>query len=329
MMRDLSTPLLFLAFFAAAAIVWKAGKPLADTTETLSRHYGLGEALGGMLILAIVTDLPELAIVASAALRGDLSLAVGNLLGGTAAQMIVLVALDRARPELPPLVTRAASPTLVVECLLVIALLGLVVAGPMLADIGTVGKLALPDLLAPALWIGGLLWIGRLRPAAGGRSTTRQSVPISRGTFAVFGLAALATFAGGVGLEVFGEALAARFDIGGVVFGATVLAAATSLPELSTGWASAKAGENELAVSDILGGNAVLPVLLTVASLCAGASAYAAIDGTSLYLSAVGIVMTAIYAAALILRPKRRVLGLGPECVLLLAVYAVALIGLA
>ena len=60
-----------------------------------------------MLILAIVTDLPELAIVASAALRGDLSLAVGNLLGGTAAQMIVLVALDRARPELPPLAARA------------------------------------------------------------------------------------------------------------------------------------------------------------------------------------------------------------------------------
>lgn len=327
-MRDLSTPLLFLAFFAAAAIVWKAGKPLADTTETLSRHFGLGEALGGMLILAIVTDLPELAIVASAALRGDLSLAVGNLLGGTAAQMIVLVALDRARPELPPLVARAASPTLTVECLLVIALLGLVVAGPTLADIGAVGPLALPDLLAPALWIGGLLWIGRLRPAAAGRSDLRKSAPLSRGTFAAFGLAALATFAGGVGLEIFGDALANRFDIGGVVFGATVLAAATSLPELSTGWASAKAGENELAVSDILGGNAVLPVLLTVATLCAGASAYAAIDATSLYLSAVGIVMTAIYAAALVLRPKRRVLGFGPECLLLLAVYAVALFGL-
>ena len=151
-----------------------------------------------------------------------------------------------------------------------IALLGLVVAGPTLADIGAVGPLALPDLLAPALWIGGLLWIGRLRPAAAGRSDLRKSPPLSRGTFAAFGLAALATFAGGVGLEVFGDALAARFDIGGVVFGATVLAAATSLPELSTGWASAKAGENELAVSDILGGNAVLPVLLTVASLCAG-----------------------------------------------------------
>lgn len=69
-------------------------------------------------------------------------------------------------------------------------------------------------------------------------------------------------------------------------------------------------------------------MLLTVATLCAGATAYAAIDATSLYLSAIGIVMTAIYAAALVLRPQRRVFGFGAECLLLLAVYAIALIGL-
>ncbi len=328
-MRELPTFVLFAAFVLAAALVWKSGKPLADTTAILSRRYGLGEALGGMLILAIVTDLPEVAVVISGALRGDLALAVGNLLGGTAAQMMVLVVLDRAQKAGPPLAARAASPTLVVECLLVIALLGLVVAGPSLANLGTVGPLSLPDLLAPAIWIGGLMWIGRLRPTHAGRGEKMKPGDHDRATLPVFALAALATFAGGVGLEVFGDALAARFDIGGVVFGATVLAAATSLPELSTGWASAKAGENELAVSDILGGNAVLPVLLTVATLCAGATAYAAIDGTSLYLSAVGILMTAIYAAALVLRPQRRVLGVGPECVMLLVVYVVALIGLA
>lgn len=328
-MRDLSTPLLFLAFAAAAAIVWKSGKPLAETTAILSRRYALGQALGGMLILAIVTDLPEVAVVISGALRGDPALAVGNLLGGTAAQMMVLVVLDRAQPQGPSLAARAASPTLIVECLLVIALLALVIAGPALAALGAVGPLALPDLLAPAIWIGGLMWIGRLRPTHAGQSEKMKPGDHSRATLPIFAGAALATFAGGVGLEVFGDALAARFEIGGVVFGATVLAAATSLPELSTGWAAAKAGENELAVSDILGGNAVLPVLLTVASLCAGATTYAAIDATSLYLSAVGILITAIYAAALVLRPQRRVLGFGPECVLLLAIYATALIGLA
>ena len=148
-------------------------------------------------------------------------------------------------------------------------------------------------------------------------------------TIATFVVAALATFAGGFGLETIGDQLADRAGMHGVVFGATILAAATSLPELATGWAAAKAGERELAVSDIVGGNAVLPVLLTIGSLIAGTSAYAVIDRPSLLLSALGIAMTVIYLTALFLRPQRRLAGFGPESWMLTAVYGAGLVGLA
>lgn len=63
-------------------------------TDILSKQYGFGEALGGLILLAIATNLPEIAITATGAIKGDVSVAVGNILGGIALQTVVLVILD-------------------------------------------------------------------------------------------------------------------------------------------------------------------------------------------------------------------------------------------
>ena len=46
---------------------------LSKTTDALDNRFGLGEALGGLILLAITGSLPEIAITASAALAGHLS----------------------------------------------------------------------------------------------------------------------------------------------------------------------------------------------------------------------------------------------------------------
>jgi cation:H+ antiporter len=89
-----SLPLLLLIFGGAAAFVWVAGVSLSGTTEVLSSRLGLGEALGGLIMLAIVTNLSEIAITASAALSDELGVAVGNILGDVAMHTVVLVVLD-------------------------------------------------------------------------------------------------------------------------------------------------------------------------------------------------------------------------------------------
>ena len=85
------------------------------------------------MLLAIATNLPEIAITVSAAASGHVGVAIGNILGGIAIQTLVLVALDafggRGRPSLT---YQAASLGLVLEAGLVIAVLTVAVMGSQL-----------------------------------------------------------------------------------------------------------------------------------------------------------------------------------------------------
>mgnify|MGYP001485538854 CR=1 FL=1 len=123
-MSDLSTTALIAIFGAAAIATWLAGVRLAKATDILDDHFGLGEAIGGMILLSVVGSLPELAITVSAAAGGHLGLAAGNLIGGVAMQTLVLVVADRFIRGRLPLSTAARSLVPALEGLLVIAVVG-------------------------------------------------------------------------------------------------------------------------------------------------------------------------------------------------------------
>ena len=132
-MSGLPLLVLVLIFAGAAGAIWLAGIQLSNQTDVLSTRLHLGVALGGLILLALATNLPEIAIVASASLSGSVGVAVGNILGGIAIQTVVLVVLDafgvRGRQ---PLTYLAASLVLVLEGALVIAVLAVVIAGSQL-----------------------------------------------------------------------------------------------------------------------------------------------------------------------------------------------------
>lgn len=88
--------LLWLSFVLLAVVVGGAGWTLARAAISVSMHVGLAETVVGGLLTAITTSLPELVVAVVAVRRGALALAVGDILGGNAFDVLFLSAADAA-----------------------------------------------------------------------------------------------------------------------------------------------------------------------------------------------------------------------------------------
>ena len=164
MVESLPLWLLLAIFVVAAGVTWLAGIKLSETTDILDERLKIGSAFGGLIVLAVATNLPEIAITVSAAAAGNVDIAVGNILGGIAIQTVVIALLDffgRRGDGLRPLTYRAASLTLVLEALVVVAVLAVVIAGSQLPSSLEVARLTPDVVLIAALWVVGLLLVQR------------------------------------------------------------------------------------------------------------------------------------------------------------------------
>jgi cation:H+ antiporter len=347
-MESLPLAVLLLIFAGAGAVIWVAGIQLSKQTDVLDDRLHLGSALGGLILLAIATNLPEIAITVSAAASNNIGVAVGNILGGIAIQTVVLVILDVFGTRgTEPLSYKAASLALVIEAVTVVAVLAVVIAGSQMPNNLVAFRLTPAPILIAVIWILGLVLVRRSQKglpwhqqgeAPGGqekpkghskKQTTQRNSQLSTGaSVLIFSVAALATLGAGVALETSGNAIAGHIGLSGVLFGATFLALATSLPEISTGLASVKQGDYKLAFSDIFGGNAFLPVLFLVAVLITGRPVLPQAQATDIYLTALAVLLTLTYILGLIFRPKKKILAMGMDSLVVLVLYLLGVVGL-
>ncbi|WP_258074222.1 hypothetical protein [Arthrobacter sp. Y81] len=168
--------LLVLIFLAAVGAIWVAGIQLSRYTDVLAERLHLGAAFGGLILLAITTNLPELAITVSSAIQGDLSIAVGNILGGIAIQTAVLAFLDLVGVRgAKSLTYRAGSLSLIVEAALVIAILSVVIAGSQMPADLIFFRLTPDTALIAAIWVIASCW--SIAPGEACRGTTTATRP--------------------------------------------------------------------------------------------------------------------------------------------------------
>jgi cation:H+ antiporter len=344
----LASPFLLLIFLSGAAATWAAGVLLSKTTDALDARLGLGDELGGLILLSIAGSLPELAITISAAAQHNLQLAAGNLIGGIAIQTMVLLICDVAAGPTRPLTYLVGALTPVLEGLLVVIVVAVVGMGALLKpSVAIAGRISPASLAIVAVWVVGLYVINRSRKDPRWKVEMPGSQPgrphrrvpheekahpyadaSTRHVALLFGLACAVTLVAGVFLEESGNDLANRLGLNGVIFGATVLAAASALPEISSGVAAVALGDNALAIGDIFGGNAFQVCLFLVADLVAGKPVLPQAGHLNAWLGGLGVALTAIYGFGVIGRPLHCRFRLGPDSLLALAVFGLGVAGM-
>lgn len=347
-MSSLSWPLLALVFAFAASVTWQAGIALSRATDALDSRFNLGETFGGMLLLAISGTLPEMAIVVTAAIGHQMGLAAGNLLGGIAVQTAVLAIADYFVKDDKPLSFVVGSLGPVLESTLVVALTAIAMLGTQLPRSVNLFGVSPASAAIVLVWLAGMVVLKVVRDAPKweikfvggrpGRRSPRVPHPTQPHPYAgrptshvllVFAAGSIVTLAAGWALTVSGGALADHFGMNGIVFGATILALATALPEISSGIAAVRLGDHEMAMGDIFGGNAFQLCLFFIADLLAGAPVLSAAGPSYTWLAGVGILVTLVYGVSVLVRAERDYFRLGADSLIVIAVLIVGMLGLA
>lgn len=322
-------------FAVAAVVVWLAGTRVSLLADTIARKTGIGHAVIGLLLLGGVTSLPEIGVTVTAAWIGNASLAVNNLLGSIALQVAILAVVDAAigRRALTSVVPDA---TVLIQGTLSILLLALPVAAVVCGDIAFlgVGLWAWGCLTAYLIstWLlsrnkGNMPWSpvsrneargvdperqhDQLQPQARSGSADDEGESLGRVVAKVSGLAAVILIAG-FAVSQTGDAIAAQSGMGSSVVGYVLVAAATSLPELSSTLSAARIGNYTMALSNILGTNLLNVGLLFVVDLVAsGDPVLTRVGSFAAFGALLGIVLTGIFMVGLLERRDRTILRMG------------------
>ncbi len=323
-------------FIASIILLWIFSNKLSIVVNFIDDKFNLGSSFGGTVILSIVTNLPEIAITANGAMKGDVDLAIGNILGGIVIQSLLLVLFDFAsRKEKQPLSTLVSNKASIIQGMFLIIILTLVILGKQLNSSAIFSRSTVAELLIVFSWIASIMILRRIQTKKAELKTKandfKNNLPKDyTKRSAIFWLIAISIIIliFGVLLEVTSDTIAKHYNINGIIFGATILALVTSLPEISGGLEFVKQKTYQPIISDIFGGNAFLPVLFLMATLITNDAILPKAQYIDIYLTTIAILITAIYIIGMVLKLPTRKKGLGIDSWIVLLVYLISVIGM-
>ncbi|MGK7311475.1 MAG: sodium:calcium antiporter [Candidatus Longimicrobiales bacterium M2_2A_002] len=273
---------------------WGSGK-LEASSARLARRYRLPAVVQGTLVVAVGSSFPELSTtVLSTAIHGEFQLGMAAIVGSAIFNILVIPALaglagSEAEHSLR-LVYRDAQFYLTSVAVLLLAFSFALIYHPVGGDAAELsGSMTRPIAMVPLLLYGVYLFLQQQDTAEhrgegrepGRGPASRREAPVADGAtggdpgrdwlILVAGLVAIL-----LGVEALVRAvlhLGDQFGIPSFLWGVTVVAAATSVPDALVSYRAARKGDSAVSLGNVLGSNIFdLLVAIPAGVLLAGAT---------------------------------------------------------
>ena len=327
-----------IQFLVSAAVIVVAGAALTQFGDIISIRSKLSGLLVGSILIAGATSLPELAIDINAVRLGAPDLAVGDLMGSSIFNLLILAILDLTRYSHGQMFSKASAKHAlagVVSMMLTAIAAIFIFLGPELEGF-TIARVGPGSIVLLAAYVVGvrLIYFGRREaPQEASDAEKDSSIPWLRtlglkGAVIGYLVAAAVILAAAPFLAKAADDLAERSGLGGTFFGTTFVALCTSLPEAVTTFSAVRMKAFDLALGNIFGSNCFNMVIFVPLDLADDGSLLSSVSRTHVYTALCVIVVTTVVILGQLYRVEKKKPFLEPDALLAIALILGALTGL-
>lgn len=326
-------------FSFCALIIVVAGTFMARSADRIAEVTGIGRTLVGLVLLAAGTSLPELMVGWTAVRMGSPDLTLGDLLGSSLMNLLILAVLDLfTRSQARMLSSRAAvhalsaGGTIVLKSIVLLAIL--------------LGSQSTFLRLGPGAWAIGITYllcfrlivldqqVGRNEAAVAAEAEdTPPGMTLGQAVLVYLACAGAIVFAAPQ-LAHTADHLTELTGLGKTFFGAVFIAGVTSLPEATATLAALRLGAPDLAIGNILGSNSFNMLILAFIDFADPGALLGSVGPIHAITATAGILVTAVVMLGLLSRAEKRYWLIEPDAVTVIllivgSLYLVYLKGLA
>jgi cation:H+ antiporter len=248
-----------LGVLVGTIAIWIGSGHLEESAERLAAAYGLPAVVQGSVVVAIGSSLPELTSVVVAGLAGVFDLGVGAIVGSAIFNVLVIPAAARLAVDDPLAASRAivykeAQFYMLAVSVIVVTFALAVIYVPVPGGPALAGQLTRPLAAIPLALYGLYVFIQWQDVADFEPPVVPEGIDIRREwAILVAGLLAILL---GVEFLVGGvHTLSDAYGVSPFLAGVTIVAAATSLPDLLASVRAAEAARAETSLGNVFGSN--------------------------------------------------------------------------